>query len=222
MFKIFSIGAMAVCLLSCNVTRVVKPLDKGEHQMGASLGGPVIVFAGAPIPMPLTSISYATGIDTGITFVGGLHTTSLLFGNAEVDLNLGVGVYKSGDERFGVTLTPGVHLLYGFRGGDLRIYPQLEAIAWKAYGKRENLLYGGIGTWVELTRVKAYGEIQNHELMPYISLGHQFSRERWNFSIEARYLGPTYSNEDIVVNYFTPLNTGAAGLYFGITRKLTR
>ena len=113
-----------------------------------------------------------------------------------------------------------MHLFYGFRGGEFRAYPQIEGIGWWQYGEKNNLVFGGVGTWVELTREKAYGEVQAHELMPYVSLGHQFTGKRWNVQLEARYIGFTYSNEDIVVDYLGPFNVGTSGIYVGVTRSI--
>ena len=212
-------GTLLIALIaSCNVTRVVKPLEKGESQIGASFGGPGIIFSGAPIPLPLTSISYAHGLDTGLTVAGGIHTTALLFGNLEADLSLGIRTYESKNGKFGVTASPGVNLFYGFRGGDFRAYPNLDGIAWWKYSQKDHLLYGGLGTWVELRRDKAHGEVQDNELMPYATLGHQFGGEKWQWQVEARYIGFNYSNDDIVVDYFGPFATGTTGIYVGLTR----
>ncbi len=219
MFKYMVLFLVSALLLSCNSTRVVKTLDKGEQVITGSIGGPAIVFAGVPMPMPLSSVGYAVGIDTGLTFAGGLHTTSLLFGNAQVDLSLGINAFSTENDKFGITVSPGVQLFYGFYGGEFSVYPQLEAIAWKEYGKRNNLFFGGLGTWIELDREKAFGEVQTHELMPYITLGHQFTGEKWNFQLEARYIGFTYPNDNIVVDYLGPFSTGTSGIYLGVTRK---
>ena len=219
MYRYIALLVVSTFLMSCNSTRVVKTLDKGEQQITGSFGGPAIIFGGAPIPIPLSSVGYAVGLDTGLTFAGGVHTTSLLFGNAEVDLNMGINAFKTKSNKFGITVSPGLHMIYGFNGGDFSIYPQLEGIAWKEYGNKNNLIFGGLGTWVELDREKAYGEVQEHELMPYITLGHQFTGQKWNFQLEARYIGFTYPNENIVVDYLGPFSTGTSGVNFGISRK---
>jgi hypothetical protein len=43
-----------ILLASCNTTRVVKPLEKGETRIVVDFGGPVV-----GIPLPLSSISLA-------------------------------------------------------------------------------------------------------------------------------------------------------------------
>jgi hypothetical protein len=220
MYRCFTLLFFSLILVACNSTRVVKTLEKGEQQLTGSLGGPAIMFSGVPMPLPLSSVGYAVGLDTGLTFAGGLNTTSLLFGNAQVDLTLGINAFKTENEKFGLTISPGLNLFYGFNGGDFSLYPQLEGVVWKEYGEKNNLFFGGLGTWVELDREKAHGEVQVHELMPYITLGHQFTGKKWNVQLEARYIGFTYPNDNIVVDYLGPFSTGTSGIYFGVSRKL--
>jgi len=226
MHKRFGFGGVGVLTLllllaSCNVSRVVKPLTKGEHQIGGSFGGPAIVFGGAPLPIPFTSVSYAHGLDTGLSVSAALQTTSLLFGIAHFDASLHAELWRSKSDRFGVLASPGSHFFYDFNEGHYRIYPQLDLNAWWHYNKEsENLIYGGLGTWVELVREKAHGEVQTHEMMPYVMLGHQFNRPKWSFQVEARYIGMFYDNDAIVVDYLTPFNKGTSGVYLGISRTL--
>jgi hypothetical protein len=220
MYRCFTLLFFSLIFVACNSTRVVKTLEKGEQQLTGSLGGPAIVFSGVPMPIPLSSVGYAVGLDTGLTFAGGLNTTSLLFGNAQVDLTLGINAFKTENEKFGLTISPGLNLFYGFNGGDFSLYPQLEGVVWKEYGEKNKLFFGGLGTWVELDREKAHGEVQVHELMPYITLGHQFTGKKWNVQLEARYIGFTYPNDNIVVDYLGPFSTGTSGIYFGVSRKL--
>lgn len=210
---------LVAILASCNVSRVVKPLEKGEKQLGAAVGGPGIIFAGAPLPLPLTSVTYSHGLDTGFTVTGSVQTTSLLFGVAHIDATAGIRVFESKTQKSGITASPGFHLMYDFFEGNFRNYPQLEALSWWQYGEKPNLFYGGLGTWIELVREKAYGEIQENEFLPYLSLGHQFNRPRWSFTTEIKYLGFQHSTSDIVVDYISPFNQGAVGFYFGMSRR---
>ena len=73
-------------LVSCNITRVVKPLPKGEHQVGTSFGGAVIKLGNAPITIPLSNISYAYGVAENTSIFTGIHTTAMLFGVLQTDM----------------------------------------------------------------------------------------------------------------------------------------
>ena len=213
---------MLAAFASCNVTRVVKPLEKGEKTLSGSFGGPGIVFAGAPLPLPLTSLSYAHGLDTGLTLSVGLHTTSLAFGVMQADAMLGIQVLKTKSEKFGITASPGMHFMYDFNGKNFRNYPQLEALCWWQYGEKPNLFYGGAGTWVELLRTKAHGQVQNNELLPWVMIGHQFHRPKWSYTTEIKYLGFQNKSTKLVVDYISPGHRGALGFYFGISRRLVK
>ncbi|MEX2595919.1 MAG: hypothetical protein WEC59_03235 [Salibacteraceae bacterium] len=223
MFKRLSILVFTVLLASCNVSRVVKPLEKGEKQLSASFGGPGIVFSGIPLPMPLSSVGYAQGIDTGLTVSAGLHTTSLLFGVAQLDAGLHIQLFENKAQNFGMTAAPALNLFYDFNAGNMRTYPQIDLLGWWKYlDEKQHFFYAGGGTWVELEREKAHEQVQNHEIMPYITFGHQFNREKWSFQIEARYIGMNYRNDKLVVDYLTPFNKGTSGIYVGINRKLVK
>lgn len=209
-------------LTACGPTRVIKTLEKGEKQVSANLGGPVIKFAGAPIPLPLTSVNYQHGIDTGITVSSSLYTTDLLFGTVHLEANLGIKTFENKKKSFGLTSTPGIHLFYDFNESNFRAYPQIDLTTWWQYGEKPNLLFGGIGSWVELRKEKAYGELQTNELMPYISVGHQFNRPKWAFLTELKYIGFPYDNRWGVVDYIGPSHYGALGFYFGVSRRFVK
>lgn len=203
----------------CKATRVIKPLEKGEKQVSASVGGPGIIFGGAPIPLPLSSVNYAHGIDTGMTLVAGGHFTSALFGVAQMDVGLGISAFKSETEKFGLTVTPGLNLFYDFNENNSRIYPQIEGTCWWQYSEKEHLIYGGAGTWIELVKRKAHDQVQTNEFMPWVSLGHQFNLEKWSYLTELKYIGFQQNTGSVVVNYISPANQGTVGLYLGISRR---
>ena len=209
-----------ILFASCNATRVIKPLEKGEKQLSAGLGGPGIIYAGAPIPVPLKSISYAQGIDSNVTLSVGLHATSLAFGVLQSDISAGIRAYQSKTDRFGITATPGVHFLYGVHEYKFRSYPQLDALTWLQYSEnKHHLVYGGVGTWFELLKKKAHGQIQSNELMPWITLGHQFNMERWSYMTEFKYLGFQHESALSVVDFVSPADRGTVGFYFGVSRR---
>lgn len=213
---------LVVALASCNATRVIKPLEKGEKSISAGLGGPGILYAGAPIPVPLTSISYAHGLDTGLTLAAGINTTSLAFGVVQADLSVGINVYQTKAERFGVTATPAMHFMYDFNEGNYRNYPQLEALTWWQYGEKANLFYGGMGTWIELRKSKAHGQVQTNELLPWVTIGHQFNLEKWSYLTEFKYLGFQHKTLPLVVDYISPGGRGTIGFYFGVSRRFAK
>ena len=213
---------MILFLASCNVTRVVKPLEKGEQRVSANFGGAGIKYSGAPIPLTLTSINYQKGLDTNVTFTGSFHTTSAMFGVLQTDLGLGIQAYESTAEKFGVTISPMLNILYDIHENNLRLYPQLDATCWWQYGEKPHLFYGSVGTWVELQKAKAHLQIQDNELLPFVTVGHQFIGEKWDVQLELKYIGFQHDNRNVVVDFIGPSHYGSAGLFVGVGRRLSK
>lgn len=219
--KIICVGTTLIAV-SCAPTRVIKPLEKGEKQISANLGGAMIKFAGAPIPLPLTAISYQQGLDTGLTLNTSVHLTSLAFGVIQLEAGLGINAYQSESKKFGVTVSPSINLMNDIWEKNFRIYPQLDALTYWQYGQKPHLVYGGMGSWIELSKVKAHGEVQTNELLPYFMVGHQFNSAKWSFLTELKYLGLQHDNVYLVPDYISPTNKGALGFYFGVGRRFGR
>lgn len=59
------LGVFILSVYACSPTRYVVPLEKGDKEVTAHFGGPMVNFAGAPIPIPLTSIGYGQGLGKG-------------------------------------------------------------------------------------------------------------------------------------------------------------
>ena len=212
-----------VVLASCNATRVIKPLEKGEKQLCAGIGGPGIIYGGAPIPISLTSVNYAHGIDSNVTLAIGLHTTSIAFGVLQTDISAGIRAFQNKTDRFGITAAPGLHLLYDFYENNFRSYPQLDALTWWQYSEnKKHLIYGGVGTWIELFKKKAHGQTQSNELMPWVTLGHQFNMDRWSYMTEFKYLGFQRESAPSVVDFVSPAGRGTIGFYFGVSRRFSK
>ncbi|MFN5919831.1 MAG: hypothetical protein ACK45I_00880 [Bacteroidota bacterium] len=55
--------------------------------------------------------------------------------------------------------------------------------------------------------------------MPAWHFGHQWSGTKYNVQLEMKYIGFTQSNKDIVVDYISPSDKGALGLFLSINRK---
>src|ERR1043165_524083 len=113
-------------LASCAPARFVKPLAKGEQALTASLGGPLIKFAGAPVPIPLTTICYGKGITDKITLFSAIHLTSALFGNAQAEAGMLCTAFEKKDVC-GVSFAPAVQMAYHpGDAGSFRIWPTLD------------------------------------------------------------------------------------------------
>lgn len=214
------IGFVFICLQACSPVRTVKPLQKGEQRVGASLGGPLIKFSGAVIPVPATSINYARGITDKLTAYSSVYTTAALFGVGQVDLGVCRRIFQK-DSIAGLSLNAGFNAGTFFRSGSSRIWPELAFNFYRHYGKRRHFFYTGTGTWIELAAEGTHGREIKNRLLPWFHLGHVWNRGSWSYQLEARLLAPFRSNEDVVVDYLRLSgNRGVSGLYFSINRRI--
>lgn len=209
--------ACLITLASCNITRVIKPLEKDEVQVSASLGGPLIEFAGAPMPIPLTSVHAAYGLSEKQTIMGGLHTTALAFGVLQLDLGTNFRLYVNNAQNTGISASLIANTMIDRWESNASLYPQADVNVWRKYGNQ--LFYANLSSWLELRNTRAHNEIQPNRLLPSMGLGYQWLKEKYGFQAELKYIAPHLSNRDIVVNYIAPGHRGALGLYMGIIKK---
>ena len=209
-----------VCLLSsCTPMRYVKPLAKKQHAVNLSLGGELIKYKSATIPIPFLSANYGYGIDSSLTGFATLNVTSALFGNFQLDLGATKQVLTQDHFIPGLSISPAFDFIYRNKNA-AKFYPQLALNAFWEYGKNKNLVYAGIDNWFELAAKKAFGIKQQNHWFVMPALGHYFCGKKGNFSTELRVIAPNLSNEKLVVDYQTPFGRhGAFGVYIGYTRK---
>ena len=206
-------------LSSCSPIKYIKPLDKNQQAATLFLGGPLIKYGSATIPVPFLSANYGYGIDSTLTGFATLNVTSALFGNFQAELGATKQVLKQNNYLPAVSITPVANIIY--RNKDAyKFYPQLSVNAFWEYGKRKNIVYIGLDNWFELAQKRAHDVKQPNHWIFMPSIGHSIVGKKWNFNIEAKIIAPNLSNEKLVVDYQTPLkNKGALGIYFGCTHK---
>ena len=209
-----------ICLLfSCAPARFVKPLKQKEHAANLSFGGPLIKFGTATIPIPFITANYGYGIDSTFTGFAAFNITSALYGNFQMELGATKQILKQHKYVPALSVTPVLNVIYKNKAAK-KLYPQLAINAFWEYGKRKNIVYVGVDNWFELASKRQYEIKQKNHWMFMPMIGHSFAQKKWNFNIEAKIIAPNLSNEKLVVDYVTPLNTkGAFGVYVGVTRK---
>lgn len=213
------ITATLLAAMSCNTTRVVKPIEKGTLQVGANLGGPLITMGSLPIFMPLSSVHAAYGLKEKTTAFASLHTTALLFGVYQTDLGITQQVLQQKGMIPGISVSPIANMMIDQWKGIFSLYPQLDINAYWNYKNKPHFFYTGLNNWIELRRTRAHNQPQDLVVMPAWHLGHQWSGNKYNIQLEMKYIGFTQSNKDIVVDYISPGNNGTLGLFFSINRK---
>ncbi len=218
--RIISFLVLLIVISSCSATRIVKPLEKNEAAVGFDFGGPIIDFAGAKIPVPFTSLSGAYGIDSVMTVWGGLHLTSMAFGNFQTDIGLLRDIIPAKGRMPGLSLAPVANLLVNFDNGDFRIYPQLDVnLHWQYSLKKRHFMYLSLSNWIDPWFRKAHNEPNNNFYALNIALGHTFVTNKMRYSLEFRWLAPHASSRNLVVSYNGIGGQGSLAFYFGLMRK---
>jgi hypothetical protein len=204
---------------SCAPARFVKPLNKGQTAVSASLGGPLILFAGTTIPMPLTSVAVGHGFKNDLTGFAGLHTTALAFGVLQTDIGIVKELRKQKGLVPGVTVSPVANIMFDKWQGKFSFFPQLDVNAYWHYREKANYVYVGIGNWFDLNNKRSEGDAQQTHWLPAIQLGHTLEKHKWDYTLELKYIAPNHNNQRIVVDYQGIGHSGVIGVYIGVTRK---
>ncbi|NTW31796.1 MAG: hypothetical protein HGB12_04095 [Bacteroidetes bacterium] len=222
--KIITLTASILLLFSCAPSRFVKPLEKGESALGFNLGGPLIHFAGKTIPVPLSSVTYGKGMNNNSTLFAGIHTTSLLFGTFQGEIGYLKNIYTNKSSKLfipSISANAVINAAIDKWEWNFKFWPQIDVNAYWSYGKKRNFFYLGCSNWFELSSKRAHQEKQQHHWIFNPQIGHTFSGSKWDYSIEAKYLAPNVSNQNIVADYAKPLgNKGVLGIYVSVAKKI--
>jgi hypothetical protein len=222
MHKIFLFfSCLGFCLFSCAPTQFVVPLEKGEHAVNASLGGPLVDIPGiATIPIPFTSLGYGYGLTEKSTISGALYPTAALYGNFQLSAGYTRELWKK--NRMNISAKAGFDYMIDVYEKNQRIWPQLDANFSFTHqnlpdkGKRK-LVYAGFSNWFELNTIKAHEESQSSFLFFNPHLGYQMKKNNWAFHFELAFLAPNLRNDKVVLDYKSIFgNRGATGIYFGL------
>ncbi len=214
---LFSICIPLFC--GCSAVKYVKPLDKKQHAASATMGGPLISYGTAVIPIPFLTANYGYGIDSTLTGFASLNVTSALYGNLQTELGATKQITKQNIYIPAISITPVANIIYRNKSA-YKFYPQLAVNAFWEYGKHKNLVYLSCDNWFELSGKRAFDIKQENHWIFMPSLGHSFAGKKWNFNIEIKVIAPNLSNEKLVVDYQSPFRKhGAFGIYLGYTYK---
>ncbi len=209
---------------SCAPSRLVEPLQRNENSVTVSMGGPVFKNLGAPIPMPLSSISYGRGLTKKISSIASIHITSAIYQNLHFELGglVGIRSYQKYTNKYlpGVSATVLLNSASSLRGGISKVWPQIDVNAyWKVWA-REDLFYVGISNWFELQNLRAHGEPQPNPWLLSPQIGYNYGFGRYSANLEVKFIAPNIRNDQLAIEYFSATGkTGALGVYLGVSRK---
>lgn len=210
---------MTLLLIQCAPARYVKPLKSKEQVVSFTFGGPIIQFAGAPIPIPFTTFGYAYGMSDKITTYANIHTTSLLFGNIQLDAGSTIGIYEK-EKKYGFSFSPTLQMAASLNTkNSFRIWPSADFNFYYHPKQKESYLYSGLNSWFELSSKKAHREVQNTHVIPNIHAGYVIIKSKWNHQFQMSYLGIGLSNLPNVVSYVGMAQKGSFGFHYALIRK---
>jgi hypothetical protein len=210
--------ALQVLFFACSPTRLVKPLAKGEQAIGANLGGPLIQFAGAPIPIPYTSAFYAKGLNNKTSVFGSVHLTALAFGVFQTDIGICQQVYHSSKMDWGIGVNPALNIAIDRWEWNTKIWPQLDINVYKNWGTKR-MLYLGVNNWFEPSAKRAHNETQAKHWYLNPHIGFMYNRGKYSYGVETKWVAPGVTNVPNVVDYIGVNQQGALGVYFQFLRK---
>lgn len=204
---------------NCAPSRFVKPLAKKQHAASFSLGGPLIKFGDAPIPIPFSTIAYGYGINDKVTGYGSIHTTSLLFGNLQSDIGTTFKLFEK-ENKFGFSASPALQIAYNITNKTgFRIWPSADVNTYFHINQKPSYLYAGVNAWFEFSKYKAHEQPQQKHAIPNLHLGYMIVKPKWQHQFELSYLGIGIANLPGVVDYIGISGKGALGFHYSLIRK---
>lgn len=204
---------------NCAPSRFVKTLAKKQQAASFSFGGPIIKFAGAPIPIPFTTLAYGYGVTDKITAYGSLHTTSLLFGNLQSDIGATIKLFEK-ENKFGISASPALQVAYNIRNQTgFRIWPSADVNTYFHFNEKPSYIYAGVNSWFEFSKYKAHEQPQRRHAIPNLHLGYSIVKTKWQHQFELSYLGIGIPNLPGVVDYIGISGKGTLGFYYSLIRK---
>ncbi len=213
----FAIMCIAWLFTSCAPSRYIKPLERKQTVVTATLGGPLILYAHTTIPVPMTTMAVGHGFTDNLTGFAGLHTTSLLFGVFQTD----IGVVKQLSAQHGwlpgITVSPVANLMIDKWAGIFSFYPQLDLNAYWNYPKRPHYVYFGLSNWFDMA-TRSTEDPQTSHWLPMLQLGNTMVTKKWMYTLEVKY-APRINNP-VVVEYQGIGQATALGVYIGVTKKI--
>lgn len=218
MLRIIYILILGVFLISCSASRFVEPLEKDQLAVGVNFGGPMIDYGGVPIPIPLTSLEVGYGLRNKFTVYSGIHTTSMLFGNLQMDFG---GTYKFMDQQSffpNLSVSPSVNTIWVSGDNKFKAWPVLDVNAYWNYGAKKNYVYLGFNNYFELSRTKALDQPQGSPIVFSPQIGHVLKGKdhKWEFTTEIKFIAPYARNSYAFVPYTGVTGQyGSTGIYLG-------
>jgi len=205
----------------CAATRALAPLDKGQHGVNISLGGPFVEFGGAPVPLPFTALGYRYGIDGKTDVHAALYPSgAVLVGVASWDLGVSRQLLEAagGRPRIMVDLTTYWQVGDNGLGGDpaaFRFFLTPSAVFTWDIGRAKHRMYVGAELFFQpAPSVRA---------LPSLMLGTELQASRAvGVQLELGWSGFHRNTNVGAVTWIGPGSIGAIGARLGVNIRIPR
>lgn len=196
---------------SCSTARFVEPLKAKEIAVGINVGGPIIDFAGATIPIPLSAAFVGYGVTENHTAFGALHLTSLLYKTVQIEVGTRSSLYRSEGWIPSVSGLVALHTNVSLRDGQYRVFPEVNLTPYWNYKGWHSYVNGifMMDTYFNKQQDKSFFE----RFVPALAIGQQYNYKKWTFGLEYKRLAHQLNSDVSVVAYKTIHGYGAHGIY---------
>ena len=172
------------------------------------------------IPTPLANINYAYGFNEKTTLFGGLHLTSLAYGNFQTDIGATFKVWEQDGFIPNISVSPCLNFISHVSTKATKLWPQADLNAYWEFGEYKSYLYAGLSNWFELSATRVHNENSLDHWLMNPQFGYVFKHKTWAYTIEMKLLGLSHDNTHVFVPYRTITgNKGATALFIGASKR---
>lgn len=205
--------------MSCGTMNSARPLDQGEHVVGATFGGAIVDAGFTTIPLPNLMVEGRSGLspllERPLDVSYGLNLTGLPFGL--VGLHGGVGwlLMDQDGGRPALSLSNRLYLYSNHldarkTGRALWAADQLEVLA--SWDTNPALIYAGGAQYFDVTSPRLL-------LSPVVGVEFHLG-ERWGLQLEGRHLAINQNKEPLNTLEWVTWGPGALAATLGVSRSL--
>jgi len=179
------------------------------------MGGPIVSYAGAPLPVPIGSVGAAHGVSERTNVYGAFYWTPvLLFGIPGADVAVATEIFGPTGARPRLMAGLTTHAFFGDTApgepsGGLRVFPDVSAIGSWPIGPRDR------GTvWTGLDLLAQTADPADVFLSPLV--GAEVRPGRVGLRAELKWLAATVDNLQGVPDWYGIGHRGALSLQLGV------
>jgi hypothetical protein len=208
----------SVIMGGCSTLNTAKPLSPGQHEVAATMGGPLTQVSGNYIPLPNSVIEGRSGLITiaerPLDLNYGLYLTPIAFGQMGVHVGGSYLLWDQKDRLPALSLSDRLYFFHNYfdtakpdYGRGSVFVHQLEATL--SYEIGSFLTYGGLANYADLSDL-------NLMLTPFLGAELPTGLDGFKLQLEARYYAANRSRLIESVKFYNfESGNGGFGMNFG-------